>query len=59
MGGEYTIVGVLDEWKQSPRFFMYNGRTGAFVNEDDFLFRSAMRFDVKHPTGKYELFQFT
>lgn len=50
MGGEYTIVGVLDEWKQSPRFFMYNGRTGAFVNEDEIFipFSNAIRRETPH-----------
>lgn len=50
MSGEYTVVGVLNDWKQSPRFFLYNGRTAAFVGEDEFFvpLSNAIRRETPH-----------
>lgn len=50
MNGEYTVVGVVDDWKPSPRFFIYNGRTAAFATEDEFFvpISNAIRRETSH-----------
>jgi putative ABC transport system permease protein len=50
MNGEYTVVGVIDDWKPSPRFFIYNGRAAAFASEDEFFvpISNAIRRETPH-----------
>ncbi|MBR7799751.1 ABC transporter permease [Undibacterium fentianense] len=50
MNGDYTVVGVMNDWKSQPRFFIYNGRSGAFSNEDEFIIplSNAIRRETPH-----------
>lgn len=50
MNGDYTVIGVIDEWKPSPRFFIYNGRSSAFALEDEFFvpISNAIRRETPH-----------
>ncbi len=50
MQGEYTVVGVTDDWVQRPRFFIFNGRGVAFTHEDEFFvpLSNAIRREIPH-----------
>lgn len=50
LNGDYTVAGVLKQWRQSPRFFMYNGRSMAFTGEDEFFvpLSNAIRRESPH-----------
>lgn len=50
LGGEYTVVGVLDHWNMRPRFFAYMGRSAMFLHEDEFLIplSNAIRRETPH-----------
>ncbi len=50
MGGEYTVLGVMDNWRMRPRFYSYNGRSAMFTNEDEFIvpLSNAMRRETPH-----------
>lgn len=50
MNGEYTVLGVMDNWRLRPRFFSYNGRSALFTNEDEFIvpLSNAIRRETSH-----------
>jgi putative ABC transport system permease protein len=50
MKGEYTVVGVFDEWRLRPRFYSFNGRESAFTDEEQFFvpFSNAIRRETSH-----------
>ncbi|WP_374518213.1 ABC transporter permease [Undibacterium squillarum] len=52
-GRPYQVVGVMDEWHVRPRFYLINGRSGAFANDEDFVipFRNAMQNEIPHAGG--------
>lgn len=48
--GDFTVIGVIDDWAPKPKFYIFNGREGAFVEEPDFLlpFSNAIRRETAH-----------
>ncbi len=48
--GDFTVIGVSDNWAPKPKFYTYNGREGAFVDEPDFIvpFSNAVRRETGH-----------
>lgn len=53
IGQPFKIVGVLNTWKPSPRFYRYVGRSAAFGVYDEFIvpFSSAIRHEITHDGG--------
>jgi len=50
MKGDFTVVGVSDNWAPKPKFYIYNGREDAFSDEPDFMvpFSNAVRRETSH-----------
>lgn len=50
LGGDFQVVGVHDNWLQRPRFSSFNGRSEAFVTEEEFIvpLSSAIRHETPH-----------
>ncbi|MBC3873199.1 ABC transporter permease [Undibacterium flavidum] len=48
--GDFTVVGVSDNWAPKPKFYIFNGREGAFMDEPDFLLpmSNAIRRETAH-----------
>jgi len=48
--GDFTVIGVIDDWAPKPKFYIFNGREAAFVEAPDFLlpFSNAIRREVAH-----------
>ena len=48
--GVFTVIGVADDWAPKPKFYIYNGREGAFVDAPDFLLplSNAIRRETSH-----------
>jgi putative ABC transport system permease protein len=53
IGHDFKIVGVLDTWEPSPRFYRYAGRSSAFGIYDEFIipFSTAIRHEITHDGG--------
>ena len=48
--GDFTVVGVSDDWAPKPKFYIFNGREAAFVEEPDFMLplSNAIRRETAH-----------
>lgn len=48
--GDFTVVGVSDNWAPKPKFYTFNGREGAFVDDPDFMvpLSNAIRRETTH-----------
>lgn len=48
--GDFTVVGVSDNWAPKPKFYIFNGREGAFTDEPDFMLplSNAIRRETSH-----------
>jgi len=48
--GDFTVVGVADDWAPKPKFYIFNGREGAFTDEPDFILplSNAIRRETSH-----------
>lgn len=53
MNGDYMVVGVIDNWQPKPKFYVYNGREGAFGEEQEFIvpLSNAIRRETTHAGG--------
>ncbi|MES2036986.1 MAG: ABC transporter permease [Pseudomonadota bacterium] len=53
IGHQFQIVGVLDTWEPSPRFYRFSGRNATFGEQEDFFipFSSAIRHEITHAGG--------
>ena len=51
MDGEYTVVGVMDDWTPSPKFYYYNG--ASFGEGEEFFvpFSNSIRREISHNGG--------
>lgn len=51
MDGEYTVVGVIDDWAPSPKFYYYNG--ASFGEGEEFFvpFSNSIRREISHNGG--------
>lgn len=48
--GDFTVIGVNDNWAPKPKFYIFNGREGAFMDDPDFLLpmSNAIRRETAH-----------
>nr|WP_315469645.1 ABC transporter permease [uncultured Undibacterium sp.] len=48
--GDFTVIGVADDWAPKPKFYIFNGREAAFVEEPDFILplSNAIRREIAH-----------
>ena len=48
--GDFTVVGVADDWAPKPKFYIFNGREGAFIDAPDFMLplSNAIRRETAH-----------
>jgi putative ABC transport system permease protein len=48
--GDFTVIGVADDWAPKPKFYIFNGREGAFTDAPDFMLplSNAIRRETAH-----------
>jgi putative ABC transport system permease protein len=48
--GDFTVIGVADDWAPKPKFYIFNGREAAFVDAPDFMLplSNAIRRETAH-----------
>ena len=48
--GDFTVIGVSDNWAPKPKFYIFNGRAVAFSDEPDFMLplSNAIRRETSH-----------
>nr|WP_314863798.1 ABC transporter permease [uncultured Undibacterium sp.] len=48
--GDFTVIGVADDWAPKPKFYIFNGREAAFVEAPDFMLplSNAIRRETAH-----------
>lgn len=53
LDGDYTVVGVFDQWQPKPKFYIFNGRSNAFGDELEFIvpLSNAIRREAPHAGG--------